>query len=300
MTDGEGVRQRIVLVTGPSGAGRSLAIDALEDLGFEAIDNLPLSLVPRLLEGPPLARPLALGLDTRNRDFSVDALIELMDWLHRAPGVLAESLYLDCAADVLVRRFSETRRRHPVAPSEPPLEGVRRELDLLVPVRARAEHLIITTDLTPHDLRAQIAERFGQPTGAPMVLSVQSFSYRRGLPRGVDIVFDVRFLANPHWQADLRPLDGRDPAVAAHVAADPRFADFFDRVQGLILSLLDAYVDEGKASLAIAFGCTGGRHRSVALAEKLAEALAERGWRVSKRHRELERHEPGRHAGEQG
>lgn len=284
-----GQRQRIVLVTGPSGAGRSLAIDALEDLGYEAIDNLPLSLVPRLLEGPPLERPLALGLDTRNRDFSVDALIELMDSLHRAPGVQAETLYLDCAADVLVQRYSETRRRHPLAPQEPPLEGIRRELGLLVPVRARAEHLIVTTDLTPHNLRAQIAERFGPRDGAPMILSVQSFSYRRGLPRGVDMVFDVRFLANPHWQPELRPRDGRDPEVAAHVAADPRFADFFDRVRGLILSLLDAYVDEGKASLTIAFGCTGGRHRSVAVAEMLAAALAQAGWQVSKRHRELER-----------
>lgn len=300
MPDAEGPLQRIVLVTGPSGAGRSLAINALEDLGYEAIDNIPLSLVPRLLDGPPPARPLALGLDTRNRDFSVDALIELIDTLHRAPGLSAETLYLDCAADVLVRRFSETRRRHPLSPADTPLEGIRRELDLLVPVRARAEHLIDTSDLTPHQLRAQIVDHFGQATGAPMALSVQSFSYRRGLPRGVDMVFDVRFLANPHWSPALRPLDGRDPAVAAHVAADPRFAAFFARVEDLVVSLLDAFVDEGKASLAIAFGCTGGRHRSVALAEKLAQALADRGWRVSKRHRELERHAAGRHAGEQG
>lgn len=300
MPDAEGPLQRIVLVTGPSGAGRSLAINALEDLGYEAIDNIPLSLVPRLLDGPPPARPLALGLDTRNRDFSVDALIELIDTLHRAPGLSAETLYLDCAADVLVRRFSETRRRHPLSPADTPLEGIRRELDLLVPVRARAEHLIDTSDLTPHQLRAQIVDHFGQATGAPMALSVQSFSYRRGLPRGVDMVFDVRFLANPHWSPALRPLDGRDPAVAAHVAADPRFAAFFARIEDLVVSLLDAFVDEGKASLAIAFGCTGGRHRSVALAEKLAQALADRGWRVSKRHRELERHAAGRHAGEQG
>lgn len=292
--------QRIVLVTGPSGAGRSLAINALEDLGYEAIDNIPLSLVPRLLDGPPPARPLALGLDTRNRDFSVDALIELIDSLHRAPGLSAEMLYLDCDADVLVRRFSETRRRHPLSPDDTPQSGIRRELELLVQVRARAEHLIDTSDLTPHQLRAQIVDHFGQATGAPMALSVQSFSYRRGLPRGVDMVFDVRFLANPHWTPELRPRDGRDPAVAAHVEADPRFADFFARVEGLIVSLLDAYVAEGKASLAIAFGCTGGRHRSVALAEKLAQALADRGWRVSKRHRELERHAAGRHAGEQG
>lgn len=293
-------QQRVVLVTGPSGAGRSLAINALEDLGFEAIDNLPLSLVPRLLDGPPLTRPLALGLDTRNRDFSVDGLIELMDRLHRAPGILAETLYLDCAPDVLIRRYSETRRRHPLGPDEPPMAGILRELDLLLPVRARAELLIDTTELTPHQLKAEIGEQFGMYGGEPMTLSVQSFSFRRGLPRGVDMVFDVRFLSNPHWAPDLRERDGRDPEVAAYVMADPRFADFFARIEGLILSLLDAYDDEGKSSLTIAFGCTGGRHRSVALAEKLAQTLADRGRRVSKRHRELERAAAGRHAGEQG
>jgi RNase adapter protein RapZ len=295
----EGAELRIVLVTGPSGAGRSSAVNALEDLGFEAIDNIPLSLVPRLLDGPPLPRPLVLGLDTRNRDFSADALIELVDRLHRAPGVIADLLYLDCNTDTLVRRFSETRRRHPLSPDDPPLTGILRELDLLGPVRARADHLIDTTDLTPHQLRAEILHRFAPRSGAPMALSVQSFSYKRGLPRGVDMVFDCRFLANPHWQPDLRALDGRDPRVAAHVAADPRFDAFFARVDDLIASLLDAYVDEGKASLTIAFGCTGGRHRSVALAEKLVEALADRGWRVSKRHRELERSETGLRAEEQ-
>lgn len=283
----------IVLVTGPSGAGRSVSIDALEDLGFEAIDNIPLSLVPRLLEGPPLSNPLALGLDTRNREFSADGLIELVDSLHRAPGVQAELLYLDSDIDTLVRRFSETRRRHPLSPDGAPLTGILRELDLLVPVRARADHLITTTDLTPHQLKAEIAHRFAPRSGQPMALSVQSFSYKRGLPRGVDIVFDCRFLANPHWNPELRPLDGRDPRVAAHVEADPRFADFFARVDGLIASLLDSFVDEGKTALTVAFGCTGGKHRSVTLAEKLAQALADRGWRVSKRHRELERQDAG-------
>lgn len=284
---------RIVLVSGPSGAGRSLSIDALEDLGFEAIDNIPLSLVPRLLEGPPLSHPLALGLDTRNREFSADGLIELVDRLHRAPGLQAELLYLDCDIDTLVRRFSETRRRHPLSPDGTPLTGILRELDLLVPVRARADHLITTTDLTPHQLRAEIGHRFSSRSGAPMALSVQSFSYKRGLPRGVDMVFDCRFLANPHWDPELRPLDGRDARVAAHVEADPRFADFYARVDGLIASLLDSFVDEGKTSLTVAFGCTGGKHRSVTLAEKLAQALADRGWRVSKRHRELERQDAG-------
>lgn len=286
---GNGRQQRVVIVTGPSGAGRSSAINALEDAGFEAIDNLPLSLVPRLLDGPALPQPIALGVDVRNREFSVDRLLELVDRLHRAPGVASELLYLDCDADTLVRRFSETRRRHPLSPTEPPMAGILSEIELMTPVRERADHLIDTGSLTPHELRTELLRMLVPESGLPMALSVQSFSYKRGLPRGVDMVFDCRFLSNPHWQPDLREKDGRDAAVAAHVEADPRFAAFFEQVHLLVASLLDAFVDEGKASLTIAFGCTGGRHRSVALAEKLAQALAEDGWLVSRRHRELER-----------
>ncbi len=284
-----GHQQRIIIVTGPSGAGRSSAINALEDAGFEAIDNLPLSLVPRLLDGPPLLRPIALGVDVRNREFSVDRLLGLVERLQKRPEMASELLYLDCGPDTLVRRFSETRRRHPLSPADTPLTGILREVELMAPVRERADHLIDTTALSPHDLRAELLRTLVPDSGLPMALSVQSFSYKRGLPRGVDMVFDCRFLANPHWQPDLREKDGRDAPVAAHVGADPRFQPFFDRVHDLVTSLLDAYVDEGKASLTIAFGCTGGRHRSVVLAEKLGKALAAEGWLVSRRHRELER-----------
>ena len=279
----------VVLVSGPSGAGRSTAINVLEDLGFEAIDNLPLSLIPRLLDGPPLPRPVALGVDVRNRDFSSEGLMELVDALHRKASVRCELLYLDCDTDTLLRRFSETRRRHPLSPEDPPQVGLQREMELLAPIRERADVLIDTSALTPHQLRAEIARWFAPPSGQPMAVQVQSFSYKRGLPRGVDMVFDCRFLANPHWQPDLRARDGRDADVVAHVEADPRFAPFFARVHDLLASLLDAYVDEGKSSLTVAFGCTGGKHRSVAMAEKMARTLAEQGWRVSKRHRELER-----------
>jgi RNase adapter protein RapZ len=290
----------VVLVSGPSGAGRSSTIAALEDLGFEAIDNLPISLVPRLLDGPPLPRPLALGVDVRNRDFSSEALIELVDRLLRRPDVQCELVYLDCDTDTLLRRFSETRRRHPLSLEDAPFVGLQRELELLAPVRERADVLIDTSALTPHQLRAEIARWFAPALGQRMALSVQSFSYKRGLPRGVDMVFDCRFLANPHWHPELRDLDGRDRAVVAHVEADPRFAAFFARVADLLASLLDAFVEEGKSSLTVAFGCTGGRHRSVALAEKMARTLAEQGWRVSKRHRELERQSPHPPAAEAG
>lgn len=291
---------RMVMVTGPSGAGRSTAINALEDLGFEAIDNLPMSLIPRLLDGPPLPHPLALGIDARNRDFSSEGLVELIDTLHRMPGVVLEVLYLDAQTDILVRRYSETRRRHPLSPEDTPLRGVGAELELLVPVRARADVLIDTNALTPHDLRAEVARWFAPSSGAALTLSVQSFSYKRGLPRGMDMVFDCRFLSNPYWVPELRAFDGRDPRIAAHVQSDPRFDGFFTRVHDLIASLLEPFVEEGKTSLTIGFGCTGGKHRSVVTTEKLAATLAQQGWQVSKRHRELERQGPDLSAGEQG
>ena len=281
----------LLLVTGPSGAGRSTALNALEDLGFESIDNLPLSLVPRLLDGPPLGRPIALGIDVRNREFSATALIELIDRLTRNPAVTLEVLYLDCHPDALVRRYSETRRRHPLTPAGEPSIGVLREIDLLVPIKVRADVLVDTSDMSPHDLRADIARWFDPAASTRPAVSVHSFSYKRGVPRGVDMIFDCRFLANPHWQDDLRAKDGRDAEVAAFVENDARFAEFFALVRDMTLLLLPAQVEEGKTHLAIGFGCTGGQHRSVALAEKLAKTLAEAGWQVSKRHRELERRE---------
>lgn len=281
--------QRLLLVTGPSGAGRSTAIRALEDLGFEVIDNLPLRLIPRLIEGEGLGRPVALGLDVRNRDFNTTAVIELIDRLTRDPAVTLEVLYLDCQPGELIRRYGETRRRHPLAEGQTPVEGVEREIDLLAPIRVRADHLIETTEMTVHDLKAEIARVFSTDPAARMSVSVQSFSYKRGLPRGVDMIFDCRFLANPHWVPALREQDGRDPGVVAHIEADPLFAPFFQKLQDLVLLLLPAQRDEGKAHLTIAFGCTGGQHRSVAVAEKLSKVLAEAGWAVSKRHRELER-----------
>jgi len=285
--------QRLVLVTGPSGAGRSTAIHALEDMGFEAIDNLPLSLIPRLLDGNPRPVPLALGLDVRNRDFSAANLIHLIDGLTRNPGFLPEVLYLDCATETLVRRYSETRRRHPLAEGGTPADAITAEQDLLAPVRARADVLIDTTELSPHDLRAELARAFGLQGGRMLSVSLQSFSYKRGVPQGLDMMFDCRFLANPHWEAALRPFDGMDAPVQDYVTADPRFGTFFQQVRDLILFLLPAQVDEGKAHLAIGFGCTGGQHRSVTLVELMADALAKEGWQVSKRHRELERRASG-------
>ncbi|SMX46712.1 RNase adapter RapZ [Maliponia aquimaris] len=281
---------RIVFVTGPSGAGRSSAINVLEDLGFETIDNIPLSLIPRLLDGDlPSARPLALGIDVRNRDFSAEGLMQLYETLTERLNAPVDLLYVDCSTEVLVRRYSETRRRHPLAPDETPGDGVVREKALLTDVRNRADILIDTSEMTVHDLRAEMEGWFGATTGQGMAVSVQSFSYKRGLPQGLDMVLDCRFLRNPHWKPDLRPFTGLDPEVAQFVAGDPHYQEFIDRTLGLLLLVLPACIAEGKAHFAIGFGCTGGKHRSVAVTENVAAALAPEGWRVSIRHRELER-----------
>jgi UPF0042 nucleotide-binding protein len=282
--------QDIVIMTGPAGAGRSTAIGALEDLGFEAIDNLPISFLPRLFAGAPVTRPVVAGIDPRNREFAVErllaALAEIEAATRRAPVVV----YLDCAADVLVRRYSETRRRHPLSPHETALVGIERELALLAPLRSRADVLIDTSQMTPHELRAEMARQFGpEEAGGGLAVTVESFSYKRGTPREADMVMDVRFLRNPHWEPGLRGLDGRDPAVRAFVEADPAYAPFLARLVELLRFLLPAYRAEGKSYFGLGLGCTGGRHRSVVLAESLAKTLATDGWQVSIRHRDLER-----------
>lgn len=280
--------QQLILVTGPSGGGRSTAINALEDMGYETIDNLPLSMVRRLL-AEPLEKPLALGIAPGAREFSANAFIEVIDSLARDSATKPEILYLECNQDVLLRRYSETRRRHPSAPGESPMLGIEREEDLLTPIKARADVLIDTSDLSPHDLKAELDRLYALEGEVKLAVTLHSFSYKRGLPRGIDMVFDCRFLRNPYWDEQLRNLSGLSSEVQAYVAEDIRYTPFFDRVTGLAELLLPAYREEGKAHLSIAFGCTGGRHRSVTMAEHVASDLANKGWQVSIRHRELER-----------
>ena len=279
--------RRIVFVTGPSGAGRSSALNVMEDAGFEVIDNLPMRLLPMLFDEPEQTRPLALGIDARNRDFSTNTVIDLLGSLANRAGVVAELLFVDCSTDVLLRRFSETRRRHPIAPDDRPAEGIQAEKDLLAPLRARADVLIDTSDLNVHELRAEVEHWFAPGGKRHLSVTVQSFSYKRGLPRSVDMVYDCRFLKNPYWEPSLRALNGTDPQVAAYVATDPRYAEFAQKVLDLSLLILPACREEGKSHFSITFGCTGGQHRSVTLAESHALRLAEAGWQVSIRHREL-------------
>ena len=287
MTAPDPTLRRIVFVTGPSGAGRSSALNVLEDAGFEVIDNLPMRLMPMLFDEVDQPRTLALGIDARNRDFSTNTVIDLLGRLSMRAGIVAELLFVDCSTDVLLRRFSETRRRHPMAPADRPAEGIQAEQDLLAPLRARADVLIDTSDLNVHEMRAEVEHWFAPGGKRHLSVTVQSFSYKRGLPRSVDMVYDCRFLKNPYWEPDLRALNGTDARVAAHVATDARYAEFAQKVLDLSLLILPACREDGKSHFSIAFGCTGGQHRSVTLAESHALRLAQEGWEVSIRHREL-------------
>lgn len=280
---------RVVLVTGPSGAGRSTAINVLEDLGFEAIDNIPLRMIPRLFEGEPPTHPLALGIDVRNRDFSLSRLLELHDDLVRQTDGHATLLYLDCRPDILLRRYSETRRRHPMAQGETPEIGIAREIELLGPVETRADILIDTSHLSPHDLKAELHQWFADASSQKLSVALQSFSYKRGIPHGVDMVFDCRFLANPHWEPGLRNQTGLDADVQDFVAKDSRLPVFLSKITEMLAFLLPEVDREGKTHVSIGIGCTGGQHRSVVVTERVARTLAEQGWRVSIGHKELAR-----------
>ena len=282
--------QMVVIVTGMSGAGRTTAINALEDLGFEALNNFPLALVERLIKPADSGRnPIAIGVETRTRGFSARALTELIDRLRGRSGVGAMLVFLDCSDETLIARFNETRRRHPLAPAEDVATGIGRERDILAEVRARADAVIETSDLSPHALKAEIALRFSPQMATGLVIGVHSFSYKRGAPLEADMVLDCRFLRNPYWEEALRNLDGRDGAIQAFVREDPLFQDFFERLSELVLMLLPAYKAEGKAYFCLALGCTGGRHRSVVVGEMLSDLLKAQGWPVVLRHREIER-----------
>jgi UPF0042 nucleotide-binding protein len=284
----------VLVVTGMSGAGRTTAITALEDLGYEALHNFPLSLFETLIEpvaGTP--RPIAIGVESRTRGFSARALAETVDRLRERWGAGSGLVFLDCANDVLISRFNQTRRRHPLAPAEDAATGIIRERDVLEPVMDRADAVIDTTEMTPHDLKAEIQARFSPEGSTGLSVMIRSFSYGRGVPHGADMVLDCRFLKNPYWEEDLRALDGRDPQIQGFVKEDPLYHPFFGKLCDMVAMLLPAYRDEGKAHFTIALGCTGGRHRSVTVTEALASELRGKDWPVSVRHHELERRSGG-------
>jgi UPF0042 nucleotide-binding protein len=283
--------QRILLVTGLSGAGRSTVLKSLEDLGWETVDNLPLALLDPLLATPPSpgadkGRPLAIGLDSRTRGFKADRLVKQIRSVADAKSYAVETLYLECAGPELIRRYSETRRRHPLAPDRPAMDGIAEEREMTAPLKRWADHVIDTTDTDVNALQAQIRDRFGAASNAP-ILTIMSFGFARGVPRNADIVLDMRFLRNPHWQPALRELTGMDPAVAAHIEGDEAYEDALAQIETLLLTLLPRYRAEGKSYVSIAFGCTGGRHRSVHVAERVAARLRAAGFSPTLDHRDL-------------
>lgn len=285
-----GARQPpLVVVTGLSGAGRSSALKALEDLGYDTADNLPLSLLPALLGSKPSARPLALGISALDRDLRADAAIAALDGLDPATKRRLTLVFLECDDDKLIQRYTETRHRHPAAGDRPVSDGIALERRLAAPLRERADLAIDTTALSPGDLKRLLHGHFAIDSAPGIAIFVTSFSYRHGLPRDADLVLDVRFLRNPHYVASLAPLTGLDREVASAIEADPDFPSFFQGLCAWLGPLLPRYEGEGKSYFTIAIGCTGGRHRSPFVAARLAAKLAGLGFRVSVDHRDLQR-----------
>jgi UPF0042 nucleotide-binding protein len=268
-----------------SGAGKSTVLDALEDMGWDVVDNLPADLLDSFVHGTSQCRtsPAAVGMDVRSRGFDPERLPELF---RSMGGVEPEILYLDCSGAELIRRYDETRRRHPLAPDRPAEDGIARERKITEPLRKAADSLIDTTDLSPAELRDELRLRYRGDSDQP-VLTVSSFAFARGISRTADLVFDLRFLPNPHWVDELRPLTGEDPAVLDYLRQDPAWNETIGRIEALLIDWIPRYWAAGKSYVTVAFGCTGGRHRSVAAAVEMTERLRQAGFAPNVRHRDL-------------
>ncbi len=284
--------QKLVLVTGLSGSGKSIALDALEDVGFYCIDNLPVSLLETF--GEELTRDpnhvygrSALGIDARNQANDLRLVPPLVARL-RERGLHCEILFLDAQTDVLMQRFSETRRRHPLTYSDRSLEdAIRLERELLEPLLSNADLRLDTTRSTLHELRATVRNRVAERPAGELSLLIESFGFKHGVPRNADYVFDARCLPNPHWRPELRPLTGRDAAVAAYLDSDERVGRMLDQIATFLEEWIPCFAAGGRSYLTVALGCTGGQHRSVYLAEHIATRLKARGYRALTAHREL-------------
>lgn len=285
--------KHVLLITGLSGAGKSTALKTLEDIGWETIDNFPIRLVEGLLRTPPPSSrgdkhpPLALGFDSRTRGFEPDALIKRIKKLQENENYLISTLYLDCAGGELERRYSETRRRHPRALDRPAKEGIALERTQLEPFRRWADHVIDTTGLSANALQQEIRQQFALEEAETTTITITSFGFSRGLPNNIDLLFDVRFLANPFWETDLKLMTGLDQPVADYIAKDPAYAEAMEKFEDMLKFLLPKYQEAGKAYVNIGIGCTGGRHRSVHVAEALSKNLHDAGFSSTVSHRNL-------------
>jgi len=289
-------RQPLLLVTGLAGAGKSTALAVLEDLGWETIDNFPIRMLERLVGEPgggardndPATRtPLAIGFDSRTRGFVPSEIITLIKQLAARSDLALSFIFIDCKTTELERRYNETRRRHPMAQERTVQDGIAAERELFEPLRRWAEVVIDTSELSSNDLQTQVRTLFDKEHQAEPSITVSSFGFARGMPPLADLVFDMRFLDNPHWVEDLREKTGKDREVGEHIEEDPTFARAFEQIRSLLLTVLPRYRAQGKAYVHIAFGCTGGRHRSVFTAEGMAGALREAGFSPTVRHRNL-------------
>ena len=282
---------RVLLVTGVLGAGKSTALRALEDMGWETIDNFPIRLLERLIESPAAGEqapaPLALGFDSRTRGFNPHAMIEVVKRLDARPDIELTTLFLDCSGEELQRRYNETRRRHPLAADMPASSGIAAEREVFEPLRRWADVLINTSAFSANDLQQAIREQFALDGGPELTITVSSFGFSRGMPPVADFVFDMRFLDNPHWVPELKPMTGQDAPIGAFIRKDPGFDPAFAHIRDLLLTVLPRFRAQGKPYVHIAFGCTGGRHRSVFMAETVAAALRQAGFSPTMLHRNL-------------
>jgi UPF0042 nucleotide-binding protein len=254
-------------------------------MGWDIVDNLPVDLLKSFVHAPGECRviPAAVAMDVRSRGFDAETLPGL---IRSIEGVAPEILYLDCAGGELIRRYDETRRRHPLAPDRPAEDGIARERTITAPLRNSADSVIDTTDLSPAELRDELHRRYGSDSDQP-VLTVTSFAFARGISRTADLVLDLRFLPNPHWIDELRPLTGEDEAVLDYLRRDPAWNETMGRIESLLIDWIPRYWAAGKSYVTVAFGCTGGRHRSVAAAVEMAERLRKAGFAPNVRHRDL-------------
>jgi len=289
--DSSARRQRVLLVTGLLGAGKTTALRVLEDLGWETLDNFPIRLLEQFIGAPDKGEdagpPLAIGFDSRTRGFDPHRVIALVKSLSARSDLEVTTLFLDCGGQELERRYNETRRRHPLAADLPAATGIAAERELLEPLRRWADLVIVTTAFTTNELQQVMRERFAPASESTSTLTISSFGFSRGMPPVADLVFDMRFLDNPHWDEGLRPQTGRDPAVGEYIRRDPAYEEAFARIRDLLLLLLPRYEAQGKAYVHVAFGCTGGRHRSVFIAEEMAAALRAAGFSPTLLHRNL-------------
>ena len=286
-------RLNVLLITGMSGAGKSSALSVLEDLEYEAIDNLPINLLSSLIKLAKKNDPdhansaLAIGVDARTRNFQPENIVNVLNQLRDQENISIKILYFDCSNETLASRFTETRRRHPLSKDRPISDGIIRDRQMMEVIKAQSDYVFDTSELGIHDLRRMLAQHFKKSHAEGLNIFITSFGYPKGLPRDADLVFDVRYLRSPHYDERLKELTGREKIVGDYIMTDPIFKSSWEKLSSLILTLLPEYKKEGKSYLIVAFGCTGGKHRSVFLAEKLRILLSENNYKVNLHHREL-------------